>query len=545
SSGIDRRIGTLPAGFGQATILAAGQGIGATFDTWGHALTDLQGKTRPSNQADTLLKYLSYWTDAGAEYYYHFDPGAGSYPATLLAIKNEYDQKNVPIKSMQIDSWWYPKGWDNGMLSYTADPNIWTTDDPTVNGTAELQNFQRQLNLPTIFHARWVSDYSPYFGQYAMSGHVSIDPAYWKNAMDYIKALGATTYEQDWLDIKATPDFNLSDPETFMDTMAAAARADGLNLQYCMEVPDQVLQGTKYNNLLTMRTSIDRFDRNRWEPDLWTSQLAKAVGTWPWVDNFRSSETNNLLLADLSAGPVGPGDALGTVDAANLQKVIRADSEIVKPDQPLVPTDATYINDAAGHTDQPFIASTFTDFGTSKAEYVAAFPRPYGTLQTANFKPSDFGFTGNVYIYDYFTGQGEVARAASVFTDKIDTLHYYIIVPIGPSGVALLGDQSKFVSLGKQRVTSLTDNGTLEASLTFAPNDPPVTLRGYSPTKPTIRASQGKLDSFVYDTKSHTFAITIKPSSQYMAKISLSLKPPIKAPAKRFLPTFLLTTHPR
>jgi len=62
--------------------LVIGQGINSTLSTWGHAMTDLQGKTWPANDADATLNYLGYWTDHGAAYYYTYDTSLG-YTGTL------------------------------------------------------------------------------------------------------------------------------------------------------------------------------------------------------------------------------------------------------------------------------------------------------------------------------------------------------------------------------------------------------------------------------------------------------------------------------
>src|SRR5579863_2349125 len=80
---IDSRITTLPAGFTHSAILAIGSGINSTLQTWGHALTSLTGKQRPTNDANALLNQLSYWTDAGAAYYYHFSDASKYVPQLL------------------------------------------------------------------------------------------------------------------------------------------------------------------------------------------------------------------------------------------------------------------------------------------------------------------------------------------------------------------------------------------------------------------------------------------------------------------------------
>ena len=46
---------------------------------------------------------------------------------------------------------------------------------------------------------------------------------------------------------------------------------------------------------------------------------------------------------------------------------------------------------------------------------------------------------------------------------------YFLVVPAGASGIGFLGDAGKFVSLGSQRISSLSDNGTLKATVEFPP----------------------------------------------------------------------------
>ena len=99
---------SLPDGFTHRTILAYGSAINKTYDAWGSALTDLTGKHRPANDSDLGLKYLGYWTDNGANYYYNYDADKG-YAGTLLAVRDEMQKLGVPIKYMQLDSWWYEK----------------------------------------------------------------------------------------------------------------------------------------------------------------------------------------------------------------------------------------------------------------------------------------------------------------------------------------------------------------------------------------------------------------------------------------------------
>src|SRR5262249_42044138 len=109
ASGIRSEIRELPNGFTHRTLLVVNEGINQAFDTWGNALTDLQGKARPANNADIVLSNLGYWTDNGADYYYEYDDRVG-YQGTLFDIRDEFRAKGVPLGYVQLDSWFYPKG---------------------------------------------------------------------------------------------------------------------------------------------------------------------------------------------------------------------------------------------------------------------------------------------------------------------------------------------------------------------------------------------------------------------------------------------------
>jgi hypothetical protein len=338
----------IPSGFTQATVLVVEPGINRAFETRGHFLTDLAGKSRPANDADFGLKYLGYWTDHGARYYYGSEPGL-DYGETLLRVRDEFDRMNLRLGYVQLDSWFYLKGQDGK----------WKSADPLGGGTFiyeasadlfphGLAAFQKTLGLPLIAHNRWIDAHSPYRAAYRMSGNVAVDPRLWAQWMDYASASGIGVYEQDWLSGPATPARDLVSGERFMDTMAEAAGRRGLTLQYCMPLPRHFLQGTRYSNLTTIRVSGDRFGRGKWKSFLFNGRLASALGEWPWTDVFNSSETSNVLLATLSAAMVGTGDAIGQFERKNLVHAARSDGVIVKPDTAIVPTTAPTSKPRAG-----------------------------------------------------------------------------------------------------------------------------------------------------------------------------------------------------
>jgi hypothetical protein len=525
ASGMNPGLTGLPAGFTQKTLLVFGAGINRTWEQWGRALVDMQGVQRPANDADTVLKYLGYWTDNGAFYYYNYDTNQG-YAGTLLALAARYREEKIPIRYLQLDSWWYyksltdpdgrtgkpksaslPQGeWNRygGLLEYKAHAFLFPDG---------LAAFQTKLGLPLVTHNRWVDLNSPYRDHFKISGVAAIDPLWWREIAGYLQANGVVTYEQDWLDriYKYSPAFstNLEAGELFTGGMADACRDRGLTIQYCMPYPCYFLQGSAYPNLTTARVSDDRFGPNRWNDFLYTSRLASALGIWPWTDVFRSGETANLLLATLSAGPVGTGDALGTENAGNLFQSVRADGVIVKPDAPIVPLDRMYVADA--NTNRvPMLAATWTDHDGLRTAYLFAKNRFQTQAATVSLTAGELNLSGPVYVYDYFGGTVQRVGAGAAISTRLPAgaTAYFVVAPVGRSGVAFLGDPGKFASNGRQRIASLHDHpGRLDVVVTLAAGEDQVTLHGASPRTPTATGADGRPLPLQYDPATGHFTL--------------------------------------
>jgi hypothetical protein len=72
---------------------------------------------------DLATKYLGYWTDNGAFYYYN--PLAGSsYEETLVAVADGLAAAGVPVRYLNLDSWWYSKGLDLGTKEWAPIPGL-------------------------------------------------------------------------------------------------------------------------------------------------------------------------------------------------------------------------------------------------------------------------------------------------------------------------------------------------------------------------------------------------------------------------------------
>jgi hypothetical protein len=519
SSGIAAAIANLPAGFEQTTVLVADPGINLAFGDWGRALLRFGGKTPVANDAIPELAKLGYWTDNGATYYYATQ-GTADYRTTLIQARDYFQQLGTPIGYLQLDSWWYRKGATGDWLGAgTNRGGTYLYEADTTLFPAGLAAFQQSLALPLVAHNRWIDVVSPYRAQFTMSNNVSTDPAFWSQIAAYIKNAGVATYEQDWMNEMALPSTtNLVDQDAFLDNMARAMAAAGINIQYCMPLPKHYLQSTKYPNVVTSRVSNDRFNRNRWKSFLYGSRLASAVGEWPWSDVFKSTERDNLLLSTLSAGMVGLGDAINAANKANILRAVRADGVIVKPDVPIVAVDQSVVNDARAVA-APTIATTFSSHPGGRTTYLFAFT-DVGSI-AATFRPSDLGYSGDVFVYDVNKATGRIAPVGALYSDTITDTAYYIVAPVGPSGIALLGDIGKFASIGRQRISTWSDDGTLTATIAFAAGET-VTLQGYAPTAPTATASTGTVGPVTFDAAAKRFTVLVSPAGT-TATIGLKL----------------------
>jgi hypothetical protein len=504
AGGLDGKITALPKGFEHGTLLVLGKGITQTLDLWGQALQALNGKQPVANDADVVLNKFGYWTDHFAYYYYRFDKKLG-YEGTLLAVRDAYEKLGVPIAYMQLDSWWYPKGQGfsprgepvNGETIYRADKTIFPQG---------LKAFHQKMGLPFVVHARWIAPSSPYRHEYKMSRNVILSPKYWRSTAKYLKNGGVTVYEQDWLNDNARPAINLTDPRQFLGNMAHAMAQQGLAIQYCMPLPGYYLASTRYQNVETIRVSDDGFSRRLWDYFLYDAALAHAVGLWPWSDVYFSKGTPEVILDTLSGGPVGVGDPINGIDAANVKATMRGDSVLLKPDVPVRPIDAMYLSDAA-NLDAPMVAATHS------GDEVEVFAYPRGKTETrAMVSLKEIGIAGPAYVWDWVRHTGRVIPAGGSFPMLFENgWAYDVVAPVRKDGVALLGETSKIVPLAAKRFSAVAYTGNTHVTVTYAEGENKVTLSGYAKVLPEVRAERGSVGAVQYDKGTHLFHVTAHP----------------------------------
>ena len=510
------------------TILVSGPGIQRTLTAWGQALDKLYHRQRIGNEGNVVLRNFGYWTDHGACYYYRYLPKLG-YAGTLEAVARQFARHKVPLAYMELDSWWYRKSdrYVNGTIlksmARKLPPGRWNLYGGTWQYRAShqlfphgLAEFEKKLDVPLVCHGRWIDPQSPYHKKYAISGVAPIDPAWWKSTANYFARSGVIGYEQDWLNYiyQYSPAMQVSRRvgNAFTGNMGASLARHNMSLIYCMPLPRFFLQSARTPALSMIRCSNDYFIQPRWLHFVYTSSLAHAMGLWPWTDTLMSRDTGGILLATLSAGPVGVGDQMGHESWRNIRKVIRSDGRIVKPDAPLMPTDQTIMAQAAGKH-RAFVARTYSKAGI-KTTYLFIW-RQKGDRSSVHITPAELGVSarGRYVVYNYFTHSLSHLSAGQALEVKLHSnqWQYDIVAPEQTNGVAVLGDLKQFVPMGRQRIADAAVTATgIKLTVSIAKGEQSVTVTGYSNRGISATVHNGSISTSA-DGRTGLFTVTVRP----------------------------------
>eukprot|EP01052_Picozoa_sp_SAG31_P005511 SAG31_NODE_243_length_19342_cov_12.906459_14_plen_297_part_00 len=137
----------------------------------------------------------------------------------------------------------------------------------------------------------------------------------------------------------------------------AAARKK-VPVQFCMMQPDDILNTLFLDQVTNGRASGDYAGNGNWNLG-GSSLLYWALGIRPSKDNFWSGDEQprelglsqpnpgsngelNAILATMSTGPVGPSDGAGNHNTTRLMRTCDAAGNILQPNKPMTPIDATY-----------------------------------------------------------------------------------------------------------------------------------------------------------------------------------------------------------
>jgi len=481
-------LAAIPAGFSSEMALFAAASPRAALARYGALLQRRAGCRRSSRYADDGVGKLSYWTDNGAVYYYRTEPGH-DYTQTLARVAQELPAAGVPIRSLQLDSWFYPHEVLRAVSEQGAPvvpPTGMLRWEPRADLFADgFRGLRAKLGeLPLTFHSRHFSKASPYcddgvWWRDAAYAHPA-DPAFFDRFLASVAGWGGITYEQDWLvesflgvrGLREAP----GRARAWQEGLDRAAGEHGVTLQWCMGTPADWCRTVTLRNVTSVRTSGDYrylFDNGlNWVWFLHGNAFARALGLWPYKDVFLTHGETALgpgedyveaesMLAVLSAGPVGIGDRLGHTDAAIVRRVCREDGVLVKPDVPLAAIDRCYHANAF-FGPNPLIGECFSQHPAGRWAYVASFhaSREKAPLafRVACAELGESAPTGEVVSYDWrrrsfarvpVDGGYELVLAWQEFDLRV-------LCPLLPRGLTIVGDVEKYATAGDRRVARIS-----------------------------------------------------------------------------------------
>ncbi|MEY2430796.1 MAG: hypothetical protein QOC92_521, partial [Acidimicrobiaceae bacterium] len=384
----------VPAGFATEMAVIAGMGPRDCLDQYGALLRQQNDTHRPARDADELGRALSYWTDNGSAYWYRTEPGLDT-ASSLVSTMDDLRERGIPVTSVQLDSWWYPHevvrpfNTDDWVVPPTGLVRWEPRDDVLPQG---IQHLRAGLGHPALVtHCRHLSSSSPYLDAHACwidgdRAHPQTSDLY-ERWLDQAQAWGVATFEHDWLVESFLGVRGLrSEPgraRNWQEGLDHAAAERGITLQWCMATPADFLQTTTLGALTSIRTSGDHGymigPGELWTWFLLTNALARALGLRPYKDVFLSDRSNpdhhsevEALLAALSTGPVGIGDALGQADRELVLRTCREDGVLVRPDVPLAAVDRCFAEHPVARA-TPLVAEAWTDHAAGRWVYAAAF----------------------------------------------------------------------------------------------------------------------------------------------------------------------------
>ncbi|MGA9517737.1 MAG: hypothetical protein WBV27_03010 [Trichococcus sp.] len=517
--GIPRAVNKIEKGTKTATILVYGIGINKTIDCWGALLREHHGVDRIEKDADVLLKYISYWTNAGSAYWYDTYKKT-SYEETLKKLRDHHKMLGLHFGSYQLDSWWYRKEGDD----YTSGIIEWEPKSATnAKNFNSMLPFKEKLKKVDLFQENSLS-YVQSFLKKPIGCHfkqLAKDSVYFKNAPeDFIvedfpipknKMIAEKLFLEifkhprwnlayvvhDWLsfmndrhsafrDLEVSSDYFTGLDQACRQIDAPANERGFLSVQLCMSQPHMTLESVRLAAVTTIRSTSDSDSffvegTKRWWWNLYSSKLIQALGKYAFYDNRYSSKSHvhplsayskfEFIWIGLSCGPLGIGDEIGKENVELIRRCIKNDGEIIKPDIPAAPLDKCFLyNPYTIKNDKGVAVASYSKIKAARScaqaetQYYQVFyllvfnTHPFGRKVDFSLRLDELipAPAKEYILYNYFTKE---IRKVSLDQDCDYPIKrrvfYYEIIAPIEKGIAVLGDVSKHVSMSGQLVDSI------------------------------------------------------------------------------------------
>ncbi|XP_070579108.1 uncharacterized protein [Ptychodera flava] len=472
----------IPADFSMQIVVYYDQGINKAVHGMGRTLMKYHGKSTVLRDSDFTANYLGYWTDGGAFYYYHTEPGK-NYEETMMDVKAYTDSANIPYRYFQLDSWWYFKGENKGCKNWTAMPDVFPHG---------LRYLYDKIDLPMGAHNRWWSSSTDYAKVNGGKWNFIVekddkfaipqDAEFWNYLMETSREWGLILYEQDWLDNEVeymhSTVQNITVTRNWLIQMGNGASKNNINILYCMPMPRHILQSVEVPAVTLVRASGDyKAGNNQWRIGV-SSILDDAVGLAPFKDTFwtTTDQPGNTyhsrepytelqsVVSTLSTGPVGPSDKIKYSNVSLIMRSCNSDGLLLKPSKPATSIDLQILQKALGSGGPDGeVWSTYSDIAGYR----------FGTLLWVNVKtpypitPQQAGF-GKLYSSYAFSDRDPVKTLVKF--DEENPLNQHkcgkadfglwhsvpeINIPGSSRKVLMLGELTKWVKMSPQRVLDI------------------------------------------------------------------------------------------
>ena len=503
--GIEGLVKEIPRGFEHQHILMVGSGIHRTFESWGKALLGKSGKQIPSKYTGDNLKYPVYWDDVGAYYNDHDfkEEGFHSYEEIIIGVSEDAKRYGLKIGAYQVQD----------LAQLRCKEGLFEPrKDLFPHG---LRWLHEKLGAPLEAYIAWLPTNSPYREKYPFyatpqgyvpdysMGDVFYSLEYWRDTAERMASWGVTLLQQDYQNVyegNAGMMDDLNKMNDYFQNMAKAMQEKNMTIQYCMQLPRNILQSTENPIMTSLQGSQDHHIGGNapvaWKHLLFTSAFYGAVGIWPSRDNIQTVADPNayeeVLVANLLGGEIQLGHRIGECNFELVRKTYReGDCLVLKPDRPIVPIDRCYLQGpeagrggVVGYTESRRNENTWY--------YVLSLP-PSGYL--SEFCPRDLGGTGRWAVFNHGNRGVSVVDSDSPIALQHGVKHeYFVLAPLFENEVAVFGDVEKFVTMADMRI-ALVEAGREGLRVGVISNQEwnPVTV-GYAARRPAgVEAGGTKL----------------------------------------------------
>lgn len=477
----------VPAGFASELALFAGPGPRRVLEAWGALLRRRARTPERSRRADASVSHLSYWTDNGGAYWYRSEPGL-DLPTTLERTLAGLREQRVPVRCVELDSWFYPHEQSRPLNPGASDvpPTGAMAWEPRADLLPEgVAGLRRRLgDAPLVLHGRHFASRSPYWERHPAwrdgeRAHPAEPDAFFDELLAQAADWGAVQYEQDWLvesflgvrGLREAP----GRARAWQESLDRAAASHGLSLLWCMATPADFMQTVTLSRVAAIRTSGD-YKYLVGSASLWTwflhgSALARALGLLPFKDVFLSSREGDgrdgdpaaeveALLSSLSAGPVAIGDRLGRTDRALVLRTCRDDGLLVKPDAPIAALERCYRAHAVLEA-APLLGEAWSLHPAGRWIYLAALHAHRGgaplRFELALAELGEVAPREPVLAWSWRSGACERVDPGGSLAYELapGDWDYRVLCPLLPGGIAVLGDPARYATAGDARLRAV------------------------------------------------------------------------------------------